>query len=89
MKTLRVRVHSAALLLHLRKKLDLVLMTLTEALNDSQTEVKIAAIGVLIQMGSAAQSASNRLMELTKDRNEEVRRAATEALKKIGPVVNP
>ena len=68
----RIRVVAAEIVLHVKKKPELVLPLLTEALNDPKAEVKAAAIGVLGEIGPAAAATLVRLNELAKDSNDEV-----------------
>ena len=83
--------------MHLKRKPEPVLLVLAEALNDPEAEVKIAALGVLgdigpaVTLGQTGKDAVARLTELSKDSNsnQDVRKAALEALKKIGPVPPP
>ena len=86
-----LRVLVAEIHLQLRKKPDVVLPVLTKALNDSKPEVKTLASNVLGEIGPAAHNAIPRLTELSKDKNETetVRKAAAEALKKIGAAPKP
>jgi len=79
-----VRLFAAEAHAHINRKVDEAMEILLKAVGDPAADVRVTAVNILGEIGPAAKHATAKLTALKKnDTSEQVRQAATEALKKI------